>query len=199
MLHNRCRSVSTNPTTQRGDAAIMPHTCRRREEGTSCCDAHNAPASRTGRNVLLSLLVFLTTCLMSCSCHKKESAAIPRAEGAAPVLDTKTVNLMSVEEFARFISFKDVQLIDVRTPQEYVQGHLIGARNIDYQGKSFLSQIQQLDKRLPVAIYCRSGKRSNAAAQLFLREGFTVADLNGGIMAWQKAGKDIATPPVPDK
>ncbi len=144
------------------------------------------------------LLIISTASLMACSCHKKEAVAqIPGKILSA--LKSDAINLLTVEAFTDLVTSKEVQLVDVRTPQEYSQGHLIGARNINFHSKGFLDQIQKLDKSRPVAVYCRSGKRSNAAAQQLLHEGFTVADLQGGIMAWQKAGKDIATPPIPQK
>ncbi|MDE5879257.1 MAG: rhodanese-like domain-containing protein, partial [Desulfovibrio sp.] len=56
-------------------------------------------------------------------------------------------------------------ILDVRTPQEFREGHLAGARNMDFFGGSFEMQTEALPKDAPVLIYCRSGKRSAAAAE----------------------------------
>ncbi|MBQ6861707.1 MAG: rhodanese-like domain-containing protein [Alistipes sp.] len=89
------------------------------------------------------------------------------------------------EEFARIIAEKEVQLVDVRTPSEYAEGHISGAVNMDVQGESFAEQVETLDKERPVALYCRSGRRSKLAAEQVVKAGYEVVELNGGILSWQ--------------
>ena len=89
------------------------------------------------------------------------------------------------EEFARIIAEKEVQLVDVRTPSEYAEGHISGAVNMDVQGESFAEQVKTLDKERPVALYCRSGRRSKLAAEQVVKAGYEVVELNGGILSWQ--------------
>jgi rhodanese-related sulfurtransferase len=80
-----------------------------------------------------------------------------------------------------------VQLIDVRTPAEFKQGHIKGALNIDVTDASFEKDLEQLNKNKPVYIYCRSGQRSNTAAKKMAQAGFdTLYDLKGGINNWDK-------------
>jgi len=80
-----------------------------------------------------------------------------------------------------------VQLIDVRTPAEFKQGHIKGALNIDVTDASFEKNLEQLNKNKPVYIYCRSGQRSNTAAKKMAQAGFdTLYDLKGGINNWDK-------------
>ncbi|MDE6298176.1 MAG: rhodanese-like domain-containing protein [Muribaculaceae bacterium] len=99
---------------------------------------------------------------------------------------------MNVPEFSRFIEQKDVQLLDVRTPEEYDAGHIAGAVNIDIFDDGFLNEaLERLDKSKPVAVYCRSGKRSADAANLLSSEGFKVTNLLGGILAWEDDKKPI--------
>lgn len=84
---------------------------------------------------------------------------------------------------------KDEILIDVRTPEEYSEGHLSGALNINWNDPSFSEQMEKLDKTKPVFIYCRSGGRSGQAYQALKSMGFKeVYDMDGGISAWQSAG-----------
>ena len=86
----------------------------------------------------------------------------------------------------------DAQLVDVRTPAEYAEGHIPGAANIDWRGEDFLAQAEeQLDKSLPVMVYCRSGKRSAAAAALLDASFYSTYNLRGGFLAWSNAGKKI--------
>ncbi len=106
--------------------------------------------------------------------------------------DNKRYDDMDVREFAKFLTNGDVQLLDVRTPSEYTEGHIAGAENIDIYDDSFISQaIESLDKAKPVAVYCRSGKRSAEAAGRLAEKGYKVTNLEGGIIAWTEANKPI--------
>ena len=62
------------------------------------------------------------------------------------------------EEFAKTIHKKGVQLVDVRTPQEYAAGHIPGAINIDVRGTDFDTNVAKLKKTKPVAVYCKGVK-----------------------------------------
>lgn len=103
-----------------------------------------------------------------------------------------TVENMNVPEFSQYIGQKDVQVLDVRTPEEYADGHIAGAINIDIFGDGFLQEANEmLDKSKPVAVYCRSGKRSAEAARLLSGDGFEVTNLLGGILAWEADKRPI--------
>ena len=80
--------------------------------------------------------------------------------------------------------------IDVRTADEFEQGHLYHAVNIDWQKDGFMDEIKEnFNTTLTLAIYCRSGKRSAAAAQALSDAGYKVLNLTGGYTAWTEAGK----------
>lgn len=84
------------------------------------------------------------------------------------------------------------QLVDVRTEEEFAQGHLVGAANINYNSNDFKERISDLDKNAPVLVYCLGGGRSNAAAEELVAMGFTqVYDMKGGIMAWKNKNLPI--------
>lgn len=100
------------------------------------------------------------------------------------------ITTLGVEEFAKVVEQPDVRLIDVRTPQEFAEGHLHGAENIDMKDSLFAEHIKGIDGE--VAVYCRGGRRSLKAAEMLAKQGCTVYNLDGGILAWQKAGKTIA-------
>lgn len=98
---------------------------------------------------------------------------------------------LSVEEFKQFIGNPDVQLVDVRTPEEYATGNILGSINIDVsKGHEELATV--LDPERPVALYCRSGRRSENAGWVLEKVFFrNVVDLKGGYNAWVEAyGKE---------
>jgi rhodanese-related sulfurtransferase len=89
-------------------------------------------------------------------------------------------------EFKKAVDAKEGIVLDVRTPEEFTEGHIPGAMNVDYNGSDFKDKIAQLDKNQKYNVYCRSGKRSAASSQILVESGFkNVVNLNGGIMAWQ--------------
>jgi Rhodanese-related sulfurtransferase len=78
-----------------------------------------------------------------------------------------------------------IQLVDVRRPDEYAAGHLDRAIMIDVSDSSFVAKANLLlDKSQPVAVYCRSGKRSKDAAKKLVKEGYKVYELDTGYLGW---------------
>ena len=101
--------------------------------------------------------------------------------------DFKSLN---VEEFSTYIAQPDVQLVDVRTSDEYAEGHLPNAANVDVMRSDFEKNAEKaISKEKPVAVYCRSGKRSKKAASILTRKGYKAVELDKGYMSWQQAGK----------
>jgi len=83
-------------------------------------------------------------------------------------------------------------LLDVRTPEEYVDGHLAQATNIDWNGDNFEPFVSRLDKNAPTFVYCQRGGRSADAADKLRSLGFKkVYELGGGLNAWQAAGLPV--------
>ena len=102
------------------------------------------------------------------------------------------VSDLDVDAFEAKAADPAVFLVDVRTPDEYAEGHLRGAANIDWNAPGFMDQFASAcPKETPVAVYCRSGRRSAEAAQKLSKAGYTVTNLLGGIVAWQEAGKPV--------
>ena len=100
--------------------------------------------------------------------------------------------LDSVEkaEFAVVLGDSSVVLLDVRTPQEFAQGHIVGAINIDVKDSLFITNVQrQIAPGSRVAVYCRSGRRSMSAAQQMVEKGYDVVNLEGGFLAWEESEK----------
>lgn len=94
---------------------------------------------------------------------------------------------VSAVDFQKVAQMKKVSLVDIRTPQEFAQGHIKNAINIDWYQRSFRDLIQDIPKDKPIAIYCRSGNRTSKAANLLQSLGFQeVVNLNYGIVDWQR-------------
>lgn len=100
-------------------------------------------------------------------------------------INSDLYNLLKYEMYAKALETGNIQIVDVRTPDEYKEGHIPKAINIDVSSKDFNSQISKLSKDEPVAVYCRSGKRSLEASKELVKQGYKVYDLDGGILAWK--------------
>lgn len=99
---------------------------------------------------------------------------------------------VGVDEFQSLIAEPNVQLLDVRTQEEFDEGHISGATLIDVNDSTFIEKAMGvLDIQRPVAVYCRSGRRSARAASQLAGNGLTVTNLNGGVIAWQGQGKSL--------
>jgi phage shock protein E len=87
---------------------------------------------------------------------------------------------------------ENLVVLDIRTPQEFAEGHLEGAVLIDFYDADFAEQLAALDPDVPYLMYCRSGNRSSLARGLMEELGFTaVADVDGGINSWTGAGLPV--------
>ena len=87
--------------------------------------------------------------------------------------------------FADSIDNSGVQLVDVRTPDEFAAGNIPGSVNIDVQTGHFgETAATMLDKAYTVAVYCRSGNRSKNAAKTLSMMGYNVVELDGGYNDW---------------
>ncbi len=99
---------------------------------------------------------------------------------------------VNAADFEQFIKQPDVIVLDSRTAQEYADGHIQGAVNIDVKADDFEKKaVSTLDKSKTIAVYCRSGRRSKIAAATLAKNGFTVIELDCGIICWISAGKEV--------
>ena len=96
-------------------------------------------------------------------------------------------NNLSYEEFKQQIeSDKNAVLIDVRTKEEYRQGHIPKAKNIDISSSAFPKEIEKLHNSKSYYVYCRSGARSRSACSHMSKAGLEqVNNLSGGILSWK--------------
>ena len=125
----------------------------------------------------IALLLILSISFTSCGQKTKSEA------NGIETKEEIVVSLISPEDLNAELG--EIQLIDVRTPKEYAQGHLKNSVNIDFYDGTFYDDMNKLDKNKELYIYCRSGGRSGKAAKQLEKMGFTrVYDLQGGIINW---------------
>jgi len=132
----------------------------------------------------ISLIVAFIFTLTSCAQSKTKEGDTTTAQ-AKPAIE-----LISPTDLNTKLG--DIQLIDVRTPKEYTEGHIKDANNINFYDDDFMTQMSKLDKDKILYIYCRSGNRSGKAAKQLEAAGFTkVYDLQGGMKNWNKNNLEV--------
>lgn len=119
-------------------------------------------------------LIFILTILFSCN------------------LSDKIINEITIADFKSLNSVEDIQLIDVRTIEEYNSGYIDGALNIDFYKSSFIDSINVLDKSKTTVVYCKSGNRSSKSALMMKSLGFkNVYNLKEGMNGWLSNRNEI--------
>ncbi|MBN1499936.1 MAG: rhodanese-like domain-containing protein [Spirochaetes bacterium] len=104
-------------------------------------------------------------------CSEKNSVSID-AEKSKKMIDENKNN-------------KDFIIIDVRTPQEYSQGHIENSINIDFYAPDFQEKISALDRNKTYLVYCRSGNRSAQSIPVFQKAGIkNFFNMTGGFSDW---------------
>lgn len=126
--------------------------------------------------LLLSLTIMITSCLNETK------------QGSAEKLVQPKHRVLSLEKFEKKLSEEDIQLVDVRTPNEYGSGHIEGAINANVLDPNFpVDLVSKTDTSKQVMIYCRSGKRAHRAAKMMEEMGYPIIyDLEGGYLAWKR-------------
>lgn len=87
---------------------------------------------------------------------------------------------------------KTVTVLDVRTPSEFSDGHIDGAKNIDFNAPGFETEVGKLDREKTYLVHCAAGGRSTRSLTVLQRLGFkSVVHLDGGLNAWTKGGQPV--------
>ena len=117
-------------------------------------------------------------------------AGAPDAPPEAPAPAAPAITTLPAAELADLVAAGEVRLIDVRSPQEFAEGHIPGAVNMPVE--SFDPAAVPQDVGVETVLYCRSGRRSAVAADLLAgATGQPVLHLDGGILAWEAAGQPV--------
>lgn len=127
--------------------------------------------------------------LVAAGCGRHSTGA---TAAETTTLGSGAVTLVSPADAQTLVESGEVQVIDVRTPEEYAEGHIDGATLIDFYEPDFADRIAELDPDGEYVVYCRSGNRSSQATALMAEQGFRdVNDVDGGIVAWEAAGLPV--------
>lgn len=142
--------------------------------------------------VPMKILVLFSLAIVLLSCQGQAQASDQPAEADNAVAQSTRTDI-SVEEFKAGIERENIQILDVRTQDEYNSGHIAGSFLADWtEPDVFAERIKSLDKNKPVYTYCLSGARSRSAAIQLRREGFKeVYNLAGGVIAWSRAAMPL--------
>ncbi len=141
-----------------------------------------APALALGLGLLVSACggsVASTSATNSSVESPLAGVRLVEAQDAADIIDNPPANLV---------------ILDVRTPEEFAEGHIEGAVMLDFYRDDFADELAKLDPDVPYVLYCRSGNRSGQTRALMNELGFTdVADIQGGIGGWLGAGLPLVS------
>lgn len=145
---------------------------------------------RTRSIVLAATLCFVP---VAAACGSDDSDPAPAAGTEAP--DTSATSaaptITPADAMDALAADPDIVVVDVRTPEEYAEGHLPNAVRIGLADPDFADQLLDLDPDASYLVYCRSGNRSAQAAAIMLEMGFTDVQDLGGIGDWQAAGGEV--------
>jgi rhodanese-related sulfurtransferase len=100
---------------------------------------------------------------------------------------------LTTADFEKGIAAQNIQLLDVRTANEYKSGHIAHSLQADWNSQEqFKSRALHIDKTKPVYVYCASGGRSKAAAHWLRTNGYSeVYELTGGFIQWKADGRPV--------
>jgi rhodanese-related sulfurtransferase len=130
---------------------------------------------------LILNLSFFALFLTSCGAQtQNESGAANTSNDPA---NQQICQRIDADQFRAGIAAGNVQILDIRTPDELREGKIDGAININFYDADFREQVAKLDRNIPVYVYCRSGGRSQKAMEVLKELGFSVVyELLGGYM-----------------
>lgn len=101
------------------------------------------------------------------------------------------VQLLTPEEMQAVILQQEIELIDVRTVEEFNEAHIEGAQNLVFD-EEFEDKIQNLDTTKTIVVYCQTANRSKLCSEILQEKGFNkILELKGGLDQWILEGKPI--------
>lgn len=139
---------------------------------------------------LLSLLVIaISTCITPAQ-NSKPAAPAEAAKDGVKHVDAAGAKKLLDEAAAKKES--TVVVLDVRTPDEFKEGHIAGAVNVDFNDDKFSAAVAKLDKDKTYVVHCQGGGRSGRSLETFKKLGFkNIVHLDGGFAGWRKASLPV--------
>jgi len=147
------------------------------------------------RQALVAATAVATISLSACG--GSDSSSTPATIAAtveAASADASGIRVVSASDAAATIADapENLVILDVRTQEEFDEGHIEGAVMLDFYREDFTDELAKFDPDVPYVLYCRSGNRSSGARAIMADLGFqSVEDVDGGIVGWQEAGLPV--------
>jgi phage shock protein E len=137
------------------------------------------------RNPTLLLVGALSFLLGSCGSQQETTEETVGAESGPIHLDApKAAEILATDP--------EITVIDIRTPEEFAEGHIEGALNIDFTGDDFEAELAKLDEEKPYLMHCASGNRSGQALPTFEKLHFhRLYHLSTGFRGWVADGQPV--------
>lgn len=118
-------------------------------------------------------------------------AKVANVGGAKNIKATEAEKLLKAD--------KQITILDVRTPEEYTEGHIPGAKNLNLFDPAFKAKLAALEKDKPYLVHCASGNRSSRVRDMMQAMHFTnIYHMQDGFNAWRKAGEPIVKGQEPE-
>jgi phage shock protein E len=138
-------------------------------------------------NIVRILVIgLIVISLVACKNEPKKGIPNPSENRESLVIESISIDELKVLE-------NNIQLVDVRTPEEFASGYIKNAININIRDKAFLESTVLLDKSKPVYVYCKAGSRSKIATKALRDAGFAqVIDVQGGFREWASSGNILS-------
>lgn len=136
--------------------------------------------------------VFLGIVLVACeqSANEQKAPTEDSTKGTATSLEVIDVDAAEADKL--ITGEPELVILDVRTPEEFKDGHLKNAVNIDFKNENFETEIEKLDPDKTYLIHCRSGNRSGQSLPVFEKLNFTkLYHLTPGYNGWVEAGNEV--------
>jgi len=142
---------------------------------------HGRPMKRETRQAVFAVLFFLL--LLAPAQRGAFGGEVMKNSGdAVPNIDAPSLERLSKNE-------EPIVYLDVRSPEEYRQGHIEGALLMPLD--SLPTRYKELPRDKKIVVYCRSGRRSAQAISFLRSQGYeNVLNLSGGYVAWAASHKD---------
>jgi rhodanese-related sulfurtransferase len=130
--------------------------------------------------IIICTMISLTSCSTNSSVNSSDlQTSVLNSQETIKSISTSISRDMVKEN-------KKLIILDVRTPEEYFEGHIENAINLDVNSTTFATEITKLNKESEYLVYCRSGNRSLVASELMKKSGFkNIFNMEGGFTAWR--------------
>lgn len=131
--------------------------------------------------------IMATSALLLTACSEQGTETSEPSADAQSKWNVKDVDAATAQKL--LAENKELRVLDIRTPQEYAEGHIAGALNVDFKAANFAGELAKLDKDQAYILHCRSGRRSTKALPILKDNHFsTIYHLNNGFNDWKDSG-----------